>query len=349
MIAERFRWWVEGLATALLAVQRLVRRERRFRLQDTDGSFSLKLANSRRNDAIGSIEIPQALSDGFLSRIRPQTRGSVIEITVPPAAVLEQQLDPLPKESKPYIESVVRHQIETIFPWSAQDVLHTTFVKDQDDGKIAVTVCATSRSAVDAALSIATACEASEVVLSGRASSDSDRHLPAIRVPLGNQALARTMRARTTARYAIVVLLVASVCAIGWTSFMRWSAASELAVLEQAIADRRVLLTRASAPNPAANAGLEGMRMQGPIAVLLLDRLSELLPDHTYLTELSLDGDRLRISGISSQAAELVLLLEKSRQFRNASFYAPTTRLPGGTSDRFSIEAVINSAAEPKR
>jgi hypothetical protein len=47
------------------------------------------------------------------------------------------------------------------------------------------------------------------------------------------------------------------------------------------------------------------------------------------------------MSGVSANVAGLVPLLEGSGYFKNASFYAPTTRMAGGNTDRFSIEAAV--------
>jgi general secretion pathway protein L len=210
-----------------------------------------------------------------------------------------------------------------------------------------VTVRATSRAALEPALSIATACEANQALIFD--SEDKARRRMPIPVFLGQEASARLERARAAARYAIAVLIVTGVCAVGWAGFKRWSAAGDLAVIEQAIADRRALLLRASGAHEMAGGdGLQAKRLQGPLAVLLLERLSELLPDDTHLTDLSFEGERLRISGVSGQATELVPLLEKSGFFRNASFYAPTTRIAGRSADRFSIEAVVVARAEAK-
>ena len=281
--------------------------------------------------------------------MRGRTRGSVFEIVVPSAALLERELDALPKASEPYVESVVRHQIEAIFPWSAKDVLHTTLVEHRSDGKLGVTVRATSRSAIEPALLIAAACDASEILLIGSDAGDQQRGAATIPVALGQQANARTERAHTIARYSIAALLIFAFCVIGWTTFIRWSTANELAALEQAIADRRALLIRASASRSVAEgAELAEKKRQGPLVVVVLERLSELLPDDTYVTDLNLDGNRLRLSGVSRQAADLVLLLERSGHFRNASSYAPTMRIAGTSADRFSIEAVVVAQREAK-
>src|SRR5262249_26113376 len=131
-------------------------------------------------------------------------------------------------------------------------------------------------------------------------------------------------------------------CIIGWTTYERWSLSSDIAALDQAIADRRALIKRSlNASDAAQSRGPEAKKRFTPATVIVLDQLASILPDGTYLTDLTLEGGRLRISGVSSNAVELVPLLEKSGHFRNASFYAPTTRLSGSTSDRFSIEATL--------
>ena len=345
MMAGAFSWWVDGLATALLDLEQRIRRRRRFRLDRTTWPLVLTPLDGTRGESPDPIAIPEAPSAEFFEQVRNRTRGSVFEIVVPPATLLERQLDPLPRESEPYVESVVRYQIEALFPWRGKDVLHATRIGNTADGKIDVSVRATSRAAVEPALSIATACEASQALIASSGNTDG-RPAP-IPVFLGKGASARIEHARAAARYAIAALLVIGVCALGWTSFKRWSAAGDLAAIEQAIADRRASLLRAKSSHEATGtAGLHVRKLQGPLAVLMLEKLSHLLPDDTHLTDLSFEGERLRISGVSGQATELVPLLEKSGFFRNASFYAPTTRMAGKSADRFSIEAVIVARKE---
>lgn len=345
MITEAFQGWSDGLATAFVRLSKRLRRARRFRLDATTWPFSLHPLNGKGRTAVQPLAIPESTSTEQLAQLRQRTHGSVLEVAIPAAALLERELGALPAESEPYLESLVRHQLEIIFPWSAGDIFHATLVERQGDGKIGVRVRATSRSAIAPILSAAAACEAGEVVLTGSLGA-SAADVTTIRIPIGHNAEKGFERARAFARYAIVALLVIGVGVIAWTSFVRWSAANELALLERAIIDRRALLIRASAARAGGVDALADKRRGGPWAVEMLERLSEALPDDTHLTELSLEGNRVRISGISAQAAELVPLLEKSGHFRNAAFYAPTMRIPGTATDRFSIEAMLVDQAE---
>jgi general secretion pathway protein L len=339
MISQGFNWWSEGLAAGLAGLAKVIRRPRRFQLHRDAQSFLLHAVKESGPQAI--IRIPDSPDGGLPADILQQTRGSVMEIVVPSAAILERRLD-LPGESRPYVENVVRHQIETLFPWRAADVIHTTLIQDRQDGQLDVAVRATSQSAIAPALATATACGAGEVIIVGEGGGEQGAPAPRIPVAAGPAGQGRSDPSRTIARYAIAALLVLTVGMLGWTTYVGWSLEADIALLDRAIADRRAVLKRASdARSRAGGSSLEIKKQQSVVAVAALDALSSILPDDTYLTDLTLDAGRLRMSGLSGRATELVPLLEGSGNFKNASFYAPMTRMPGRSADRFSIEAVV--------
>jgi general secretion pathway protein L len=324
------RWWSEGLAAQMLEFANPARQRRRYRLHANARPFVLSDIQGAamgviETKAIGTISEPA-------TELLAQTRDQIIEILVPPTAIIERRLDPLPAESRPYADDVVRHRIESLVPWRASDVLHATAIEERSDGRIDVIVRATSRAAIAPAIAAAAAYAPRNIAVVADAAAGS-----AIPVPISaGDALAGSQAA---ARHAIAGLLFFAVCVVTWT-ILHWQLlASESATLDLSISGRRSVMQRAS--NIEADSELGELKRRKPAAVRVLNQLSLILPDDTYLKEFQLEADQLRIAGVSGRAAELVAILERSGHFRKAAFYAPTTRMVGSRTDQFYIQAVV--------
>ena len=111
----------------------------------------------------------------------------------------------------------------------------------------------------------------------------------------------------------------------------------------------RVLTLAVNLPGPLAvtrlrQLGAAVVKVEPPAG----DPLSQILPDHTYVTELRIEGDKLRLTGVTRDAPSLIGLIEQSPHFTNATFFAPTTRAPTDSGDRFNIEARIMPVFTPR-
>jgi Tfp pilus assembly protein PilN len=76
----------------------------------------------------------------------------------------------------------------------------------------------------------------------------------------------------------------------------------------------------------ARAAVLENIRAGDWQKLRMLQQLTKLLPDGTWLQELQISEDTVEINGYSNHAAELVLPLENSPYFTQVEFTAPITR-----------------------
>ena len=76
-----------------------------------------------------------------------------------------------------------------------------------------------------------------------------------------------------------------------------------------------------------------------PLATLAT--LTRILPDDTYLSELTLQQRKVTLSGRSAAAARLIAALSAGEGLRNVVFAAPVTRLEPVRAELFTITAEV--------
>ena len=77
------------------------------------------------------------------------------------------------------------------------------------------------------------------------------------------------------------------------------------------------------------------------LTVALIDEVSRLLPDHTWISRLDLANGQLQLQGQSSASASLIATIESSPRFENARFRSPVVQIAGSDKERFHISADI--------
>jgi general secretion pathway protein L len=145
-------------------------------------------------------------------------------------------------------------------------------------------------------------------------------------------------------RSLVALFLISGLAAaitMGYSAFALDRLDTEQRALSKKIAARRAALRTSPEFAVSAQRMLERRKQSTPSNVIVLEALSQILPDHTYVTELRIEVDKLQVVGVTRDAAALIALIEQSAHFTHAAFYAPTTRTPGEPGERFHIEAHI--------
>ncbi len=83
------------------------------------------------------------------------------------------------------------------------------------------------------------------------------------------------------------------------------------------------------------------------MAVQLVNEVSTILPDHTWVTRLDISATEMQVQGQSEASASLIALVEASPLFENASFRSPVVQVPGTDADRFHLSADIVGSEVP--
>jgi general secretion pathway protein L len=82
-------------------------------------------------------------------------------------------------------------------------------------------------------------------------------------------------------------------------------------------------------------------KQKRPSVIEILNELSRILPDNTWLQRLEMKNAKVTIQGISADASALIELIETSSLFRNTTFQSPIVQDPRSGRYRFQIVADV--------
>ncbi|WP_231583323.1 PilN domain-containing protein [Luteimonas sp. FCS-9] len=86
---------------------------------------------------------------------------------------------------------------------------------------------------------------------------------------------------------------------------------------------------------------LQAQRAARPTTVAVLDELSRRLPDSTSLEKAAIEGDRILLIGLSTEASALVGHLQGSPLWRSPALAGALQNDPRTRSDRFTLTAEL--------
>ena len=347
-IAAAFSSWMDTVATTINSLFDRVGSQRRVQLiEEQDGTFTVRVlgeaAPSGRPEH--RVRIANDAIEGTLPRkVAKMLKGSRTELVLLPSHFLFRPLE-LPKRAAEYLEGIVRSQIDRLTPWSANEAAYSwTPPIDGTNDRIHLTIAATPRAKIAPYMRAVSGFGAASIAVATLAPDAGPKAAP-IRV---FEQRARSAINVGRIRFLVVALFVlgglAAVVSAGVDAVVSYNLDGE----QQEIA-RKIAALRGAMRGGQDRAGetalqaIEKRKQTKPSSVFVLEALTRVLPDNTYVTEFRVDGDKLQVVGLTRDAPSLIQLIEQSPHFAHATFFAPTTRSPGEAGERFHIEAHINS------
>lgn len=266
-------------------------------------------------------------------------QGSHAELLLQPHHFVFRSIE-VPSRAADFLDGVVRAKLDSLAPWSAEEAA-VGYGKPSktDQSHIALSLAITARklilpyaesliaagaSAVKLAVQLPNAPVAPVTVL--RMSADSEGQLgPARRILAG----------------AILALLLVCVLSVAADILFRMQLNAQETEIARQIREQRLALNDAGGSD-SLRKEIDRRKHTTPSSAVVLEVLARILPDNTYLKEIRIEGSKVQLTGLTQDASELIRLVEGTPHFSQATFFAPTTRAPGDTGDRFHIEAHIN-------
>jgi general secretion pathway protein L len=268
-----------------------------------------------------------------------------VELVLQSGRFLFQPLE-LPSRAADFLQGIVRTQIDRLTPWNVGEVAFGwTKPSPGEHDRIVITVAATATAAVQPYVQTMVGLGARSVAIFACAPPDAAESFP---IKVWEES-ARDETALARVRYALTMALAITGIMAGIATAASAIIGANLDAQQDKLANQTASIrARMAALRPVASdakvsarAALERRKQEAPSIVIILDTLSRILPDNSYVTELRVEGNKLRLLGHTSDAPSLIGLIEQSGRFANATFFAPTTRLTAGAGERFHIEATI--------
>jgi general secretion pathway protein L len=318
------------------------------RLVEQDGDQFAVEASGRATEHV-------RIADGHVVGPLPEPvaaslRGSRLELVLRSDSFLFRPLE-LPKRAAEFLAGIVRAQIDRVTPWTADEaVFGWSAPSELAADRIVVTVAATARAKVAPYVAALEALGPQSIAVFTAA-----QEAGAVPIKILEQERRGAVNVVRVRRGLVALLLLALVLA-GVAASADFVIGGNLAAsqdeLARKIAQRRAAIRAAGGSSGETTVGAERVlarrKHATPSAVIVIEALSQILPDNTYLTELRIEADKLRLVGVTQDAPSLIRLIEQSSHFTRATFFAPTTRSPSDPGERFHIEAHIEPVFTPR-
>ena len=331
---------LDGIAT------RLISRPSRWQtlLRKSDQGLDVYSRKSGEIIFVAGIaqDLDESSSPGLLQKLNAaQVAKTDVVLRLAPELALRRKVT-LPAAAREILEPVLENQLERIVPWPTSQTYFGYEIIDEarSDDKIVVRLVAVKQHVVDDACAQAKSLGFEPEIVD---IADAVEQAAGIRLTNLNYGAEQQTSRHTAKAIVFLVMISLGIGGLGlWQMAKKQSALVELetriARLETHSSEVRKLRAKNSAL-PKQIIRLVNKRKGNASIAIVIDNLTRILPDDAQLTKLEIRGNKIHITGVAKNAAELIGALERSRHFVNVRFASPTIRRPGDFKEAFSIEA----------
>jgi general secretion pathway protein L len=344
-----FAWWFGELSAPLgLGGGRMRAAAAQAIMLDWRGSeLRLLLRKGKRENPLGALPL-EAPTERQIEQARALVRrasGRAIVLRFPAGTGLRRTI-PLPPGAERDLRQILSFEMERLTPWPAEAVYFSAEIVGRRGAAREITAqLAVLPSAVVEPVTARLrqwGLKPSALELAG---ADGD---PASGTRLFGKELPLPAAGRGQGRLLAALVAALALLWLGCGGLQYWRAQRIDALEAQLAATRnhaehaellRVDLARLS----GSDRDLVNRPAGATPLIVLLEALSALLPDESWLTELHLSHAGIELSGYAQDAAALIPLIERSPYFTDVKFRANLVRDPQLREDRFQIGAALRA------
>ena len=347
-LKDLFGEWIATVARAVDTIAGRFLRSRQILLREGKDDMVVAQAISVRN-APALPEVSFRLDQGRPTPPLPADwktafRGSRVEAVLQSDHVMFSPLD-FPSQAGDFLDGMLREQVDRLTPWNVKEAIFgwSQPINTAND-RIEVTFAATSKLKIQPLLQLVQALDVRSIAVFATASGGEGTPT---RIKLFDEsqlsAIGRTVNVPRILRTVLLSAGLAAAASLLVAAYLGSSLQSEQQELQHRISQRRAALRLDPNAGGSALSLLAKRKQTTPSSVMVLEAVSRVLPDSTYVTELRIESDKIQVVGMTQDAPSLIRLMEQSPQFTRATFFAPTTHAQNEPGERFHIEAHITA------
>ena len=350
--AGRFwSWWTGELLGMLpLSLREQFQGRGRYLLTELEeGRCSVRFGNRGNFKPVSSFELTDSLQiTGETPQRFTDLRGKADDtVLLLPAKLLLSKTLHLPAATEAGLENVLRFEMDRHTPFTADQVYfgYRVIHRDKKSEKIAVSLTLVPRAKLDPLFEQLGKIGLTPTVMAPAADASEELYSMNMLPSIMHSDHGRKKRAHRWQLLLILVLVAAAITLPvlqleGRVEVLRTELdlPKEQAKKAQAVTDEINLLKE-------SRQFLVNKKNSEPSSLILLNEMTQLLPDNTWISRFELRGNELKLQGESGQASALIGLLEDSGYLRNVRFSSPVTSNPRNQKERFVIVAELREDA----
>jgi len=342
-LMEYWTWWKEELSSAIpLPLRQLLITTNKLvlEIQDSDAEI-YRIVGSKKNH-ITRINIKDLSSNQLVGIIR-ETNVSDKILVIPRQQILEKQVT-FPMATEENIREVLSYEMDRLTPFTSSQVYYDYLVVSRDKQKstIDLKLVIVPKERIDKLLTDLSQIGFKPHVLT--VSGENTGKNPQINLlPLDKRA--KNINALKVVNYTFagiaVILLVISLLLPIWDK-MKYIQTLEPQLDKYTQSAEKILTLRKQVEKAEEEALFLVEKKQESILMLrIIEELTEIIPDDTWVNQVDISGDEVHIYGESVSSASLLPIIEASKIFAGAQFRSPVTQNRQNNTERYHLSAQI--------
>lgn len=341
-LANFLAWWLSELKGIGRPISELLQQSSpALTLDLVEQDWVLRLHKGKRVKELGRVD-PEVNKRDIGALVKKAKLGNTpLTVLLPKDRVLRKVLD-LPAITEAELREALSFEIDRQTPFRPDDVYFDFRVisRRPDTKRLGVELTTVPRATVDKLLA--------EVQRWGLYPSRVDVATDDLKRGSGINLLRGSgdQRGTSPARRALTLLIILLAVSVMYVPVSQLNATDELLqsqVAEERKAADRTLGMRAELEQTVkATQFLNERKKNVPSALNVLNELTKVIPDNTWLLTLNQDNSQLKISGYSAAAAELISALDAVPFFKKPAFTSPIVQEPQRKLERFEISFEVD-------